>query len=162
SASDCGASAVAGAPDLALALSCRIRAGTGTGGMPATIRDVARLAGVSEATVSRALRDLRHVAPETADAVRAAADRLGFVLTRTALLAGQASAHVVIGFGLDDAEQGVVRAVLDPLVTVGGAFDGVRGIGIPEAEVARLAVGHLLDLGHRRIGHVGGDGEPGL
>jgi LacI family repressor for deo operon, udp, cdd, tsx, nupC, and nupG len=190
--------------------------------MPATIRDVARLAGVSEATVSRALRDLRHVAPQTADAVRAAADRLGFVpsrnaaalatgrphvvsvvtptlvswfyssvvdgvdsvlrqagwatslvnliesdgsrrrLTSSALLAGQASAHIVIGFGLDEAEQAVVRGVRAPLVTVGGWFDGVRGIGIPEAEAARLAVGHLLDLGHRRIGHVGGDGEPGL
>lgn len=190
--------------------------------MPATIRDVARLAGVSEATVSRALRDLRHVAPETADTVRAAADRLGFVPSRTAsalatgrpkvvsvvtptlvswfyssvlegvdsvlrqagwatslvdlvgtggtrrrltegeLRAGQASAHVVIGFGLDEAEQAVVRTVRDPLVTVGGRFAGVRGIGIPETEAARLAVGHLLALGHRRIGHVGGDREPGL
>jgi LacI family repressor for deo operon, udp, cdd, tsx, nupC, and nupG len=190
--------------------------------MPATIRDVARLAGVSEATVSRALRDLRHVAPDTADTVRAAADRLGFVpsrnasalatgrpkvvsvvtptlvswfysstiegvdavlrqagwatslvnlieeggtrrrLTEAELHAGQASAHVVIGFGLDEAEQAVVRSVRDPLVTVGGRFDGVRGIGIPEADAARLAVGHLLALGHRRIGHVGGDREPGL
>lgn len=190
--------------------------------MPATIRDVARLAGVSEATVSRALRDLRHVAPDTAEAVREAADRLGFVPSRNAaalatgrpkvvsvvtptvvswfyasvlegvdavlreagwatslvdliadggtrrrltaaeLHAGQASAHVVIGFGLDEAEQEVVRRMRDPLVTVGGSFPGVRGIGIPEAEAARLAVGHLLELGHRRIGHVGGDREPGL
>jgi DNA-binding LacI/PurR family transcriptional regulator len=190
--------------------------------MPATIRDVARLAGVSEATVSRALRDLRHVAPETAETVRAAADRLGFVpsrnaaalatgrpkvvsvvtptlvswfysstlegvdgvlreagwatslidlaedggsrrrLTEAELHAGQASAHVVIGFGLDEAEQAVLRNVPDPVVTVGGRFAGVRGIGIPEADAARLAVGHLLSLGHRRIGHVGGDREPGL
>ena len=190
--------------------------------MPATIRDVAKLAGVSEATVSRALRDLRHVAPDTAEAVRAAADRLGFVpsrnaaalatgrpkvvsvvtptlvswfysatlegvdgalreagwatslvnlfeddgtrrrLTEAELHAGQASAHVVIGFGLDDDEQTVLRTVRDPLVTVGGRFEGVRGIGIPEADAARLAVGHLLALGHRRIGHVGADREPGL
>lgn len=190
-------------------------------GMPATIRDVARLAGVSEATVSRALRDLRHVHPETADAVRHAADRLGFVPSRSAaalasgrpkvvsvvtptvvawfysavlegvdstlreagwatslvnlvapegrrrltaaeLRAGQASAHVVIGFGLDEAEQAVVRSVRDPLVTVGGRFEGVRGIGIPEEQAARLAVGHLLELGHRRIGHIGADREPDL
>jgi LacI family transcriptional regulator, repressor for deo operon, udp, cdd, tsx, nupC, and nupG len=190
--------------------------------MPATIRDVARLAGVSEATVSRALRDLRHVAPDTADAVRRAADRLGFVPSRSAaalasgrpkvvsvvtptvvawfysavlegvdsalreagwttglinlvghdggrrrltdleLHAGQASGHVVIGFGLDEAEQAVVRAVREPLVTVGGRFAGVRGIGIPEEEAARLAVGHLLELGHRRIAHVGADREPDM
>lgn len=190
--------------------------------MPATIRDVARLAGVSEATVSRALRDLRHVAPETAEAVREAADRLGFVASRSAsalatgrpkavtvvtpaltpwfyssvvegvdaalrqagwatslvnlgeaggqrrrltaaeLHAGNASAHIVIGFGLDEEEQRVVREVREPVVTVGGRVAGVRGIGIPEAEAARLAVRHLLDLGHRRIGHVGGDREPGL
>jgi DNA-binding LacI/PurR family transcriptional regulator len=190
--------------------------------MPATIRDVARLAGVSEATVSRALRDLRHVAPETAEAVREAADRLGFVPSRNAaalasgrpkvvsvvmptvvawfysavlegvdsvlreagwatslinlfgtdggrrrltdaeLHAGQASAHVVVGFGLDEAEQALLRGVRDPLVTVGGRFPGLRGIGIPEEEAARLAVGHLLELGHRRIGHIGADREPDL
>ena len=190
--------------------------------MPATIRDVARLAGVSEATVSRALRDLRHVAPETAEAVRAAADRLGFVASRNAaalatgrpkvvgvvtpaltpwfyssvlegvdavlrragwatslvhlgeaggarrrlteaeLRAGQASAYVVIGFGLHDDEQQVLREVRAPLVSVGGRFAGVRGIGIPEADAARLVVGHLLALGHRRIAHVGADLDPGL
>lgn len=190
--------------------------------MPATIRDVARLAGVSEATVSRALRDLRHVAPETAETVRDAAARLGFVpsrsaaalatgrpkvvgvvtpalspwfyasvlegvdavlrgagwatslvhlgepdggrrpLTRAELRAGQASAYVVIGFGLDEAEQQVLREVGAPLVSVGGRVAGVRGIGIPEAQAARLAVGHLLALGHRRIAHVGAELGPGL
>lgn len=190
--------------------------------MPATIRDVARLAGVSEATVSRALRDLRHVAPETAEAVREAADRLGFIASRNAaalatgrpkvvgvvtpaltpwfyssvlegvdatlkqagwatslvnlgepdgsrrrlnaaeLQAGQASAYVVIGFGLDDDEQQVLRDVRAPLVSVGGRFTGVRGIGIPEADAARLVVEHLLRLGHRRIAHVGAELEPGL
>jgi DNA-binding LacI/PurR family transcriptional regulator len=190
--------------------------------MPATIRDVARLAGVSEATVSRALRDLRHVAPETAEAVRDAADRLGFVASRNAaalatgrpnvvgvvtpgltpwfyssvlegvdatlrhagwatslinlgepdgsrrrltvaeLRAGQASAYVVIGFGLDADEQRVLREVRAPLVSVGGRFGGVRGIGIPEADAARLVVEHLLELGHRRIAHVGAELEPEL
>ncbi|WP_162850672.1 LacI family DNA-binding transcriptional regulator [Amnibacterium kyonggiense] len=183
---------------------------------------MARLAGVSEATVSRALRDLRHVAPETVEAVREAADRLGFVPSRNAaalatgrpkvvgvvtplltgwfyaavlegvdaalrragwatslvnlaepggarrrltaaeLRAGQASAHVVIGFGLDADEQQVLRDVRAPLVSVGGRFAGVRGISIPEADAARLAVGHLLALGHRRIAHVGAVLDPGV
>ncbi|MBW4041083.1 MAG: LacI family transcriptional regulator [Acidobacteria bacterium] len=183
---------------------------------------MARLAGVSEATVSRALRDLRHVAPGTAEAVRAAADRLGFVPSRTAaalatgrpkvvgvvtpgitpwfyssvlegvdsvlrragwatslvnlgepdggrrrltdteLRTAQASAYVVIGFGLDAEEQTLLREVRSPLVSVGGRFAGIRGIGIPEVEAARLAVGHLLQLGHRRIAHVGADVGPAV
>lgn len=190
--------------------------------MPATISDVARLAGVSESTVSRALRDLRHVKPETAEAVRFAAEQLGFVASRNAsalasgrpkvvsvvtpsvvswfysavlegvdgalrragwatglvnlidetggrrplsheaLQAGQAAAHVVIGFGLTDDEQEVLRRSPVPLVTVGGRFAGVRGIGIPEEQATRLAVEHLLALGHRHIAHLGSVGGPGV
>lgn len=44
-----------------------------------TIRDVAREAGVSLATVSRALNDAAEVTVETRQRVRAAADRLGYV-----------------------------------------------------------------------------------
>ena len=44
----------------------------------ATIEDVARLAGVSVATVSRALRDLPHVAPSTRTRVRSAARELEY------------------------------------------------------------------------------------
>ncbi len=47
--------------------------------MRATIRDVARQAGVSIATVSRVMRESGTVRPETRDRVRAAADDLEFV-----------------------------------------------------------------------------------
>ena len=47
--------------------------------MRATIRDVARQAGVSIATVSRVMRDSGAVRPETRDRVRAVADELQFV-----------------------------------------------------------------------------------
>lgn len=46
--------------------------------MPSTIRDVARRAGVSIATVSRVMRDSTDVRPDTRDRVRAAAAELRF------------------------------------------------------------------------------------
>ncbi|HEY5786890.1 MAG TPA: LacI family DNA-binding transcriptional regulator [Microlunatus sp.] len=51
---------------------------------PATMDDVAALAGVSTSTVSRALRDSPLISPSTRDRVRQAADRLDFALSRTA------------------------------------------------------------------------------
>ena len=188
----------------------------------ATIHEVAARAGVSEATVSRALRGLQHVAPETVEQVRRAAAELGYTPSRSAaalatgrartvsvivpgvaswfyaavlegvddalraagyavglvslsapdggrrpltaaeLQAGQAEAHVVIAFELDDDEQALVRATGAPIVTIGGTIDGVRGVGIPEEEAAAMVVEHLASLGHRRIGHIGADREDGL
>lgn len=52
--------------------------------MPATIRDVARLAGVSASTVSRALSMPEMVSPATRAKVQAAADRLGYAPNRAA------------------------------------------------------------------------------
>lgn len=51
-------------------------------GKPATVRDVARLAGVSATTVSRALRGMAAVAPETRIRIEAAAERLGYRVPR--------------------------------------------------------------------------------
>ena len=52
--------------------------------MPVRIEDVARAAGVSTATVSRALRGLPSVSAETQQAVRRAAADLGYVVSRSA------------------------------------------------------------------------------
>ncbi|MBK5307569.1 MAG: LacI family DNA-binding transcriptional regulator [Frankiaceae bacterium] len=52
--------------------------------MPVRIEDVARVAGVSTATVSRALRGLPSVSPDTQAAVRRAASDLGYVVSRSA------------------------------------------------------------------------------
>jgi LacI family transcriptional regulator, repressor for deo operon, udp, cdd, tsx, nupC, and nupG len=61
----------------------------------AKIDDVARLAGVSTATVSRALRGLPMVVPETRDRVLAAAAQLGYVASpNAARLAGGRSGSV--------------------------------------------------------------------
>ena len=48
-----------------------------------TSHDVARLAGVSQPTVSRALRDNPKVSEETKQRVRDAAKALGYVLSET-------------------------------------------------------------------------------
>ena len=61
----------------------------------ATIRDVAALAGVSPATVSRALNDAPEISPETRERVRAACRQLGYVPNAAAKgLAGRAT-HVI-------------------------------------------------------------------
>ncbi|MDT7572224.1 MAG: hypothetical protein QOE05_2398, partial [Actinomycetota bacterium] len=52
--------------------------------MPVRIEDVARAAGVSTATVSRALRGLPSVSAETQQTVRRAAAELGYVVSRSA------------------------------------------------------------------------------
>jgi DNA-binding LacI/PurR family transcriptional regulator len=52
--------------------------------VPVRIEDVARAAGVSTATVSRALRGLPTVSPETREAVQRAATDLGYVVSRSA------------------------------------------------------------------------------
>src|SRR3954469_318537 len=52
--------------------------------MSATIRDVARMAGVSPSTVSRGLAQSDLVHPDTRDRVRRAADRLGYLPNRAA------------------------------------------------------------------------------
>ncbi|NEM90933.1 substrate-binding domain-containing protein [Galbitalea soli] len=57
---------------------------------------------------------------------------------------------------------GEIQRLLDmnkPIVGVGGPLPGVRTLSIDDIEVGRLATEHLLSLGHRAIGHIGGDPE---
>lgn len=52
--------------------------------VPASIKDVASVSGFSTATVSRSLRGLPGVAPDTREQVRSVADRLGYVASSSA------------------------------------------------------------------------------
>lgn len=187
--------------------------------MPSGIEDVAARAGVSTATVSRALRGLPNVAEPTRERVLAAARELDYVISPTAsrLATGRTRAvgvvtpyidrwffgQVVSGVesalraaGMDlllyvlpdetvrhrffedlplrrrvdgvlvltlplvRAEVDALRALDVPVAFVGASVPGCSSVRIDDVAGARLAVQHLVNLGHRRIGMIGGGYEP--
>jgi LacI family transcriptional regulator, repressor for deo operon, udp, cdd, tsx, nupC, and nupG len=182
----------------------------------ASIEDVARHAGVSIATVSRALRGLPDVAASTRDRVIAAATELNYVASPFAarLASGRTTtvglvvpfvnrwffAEVIstveaalrqAGFDLllynlgdeagrcrffdvmpmrkrvdgvlvasivlDDAEFDALTELKRPVGLLGLDRAGVLSTRIDDVAAARAAVDHLVGLGHRRIGLIGGD-----
>jgi DNA-binding LacI/PurR family transcriptional regulator len=184
--------------------------------MPVSIEDVARRAGVSIATVSRALRGLPDVAAATRDRVLEAASELDYVASpfaarlasgRTAtvgvvvpfvnrwffaeVIDGVEAALRTSGFDLllynlgdtegrarffdvmpirkrvdgvliaslvlDDAEFAALAALSIPVGLLGLDRPGFLSTRIDDVAGARTAVRHLLELGHRRIGLIGGD-----
>src|SRR5690349_8307485 len=184
--------------------------------MTASIEDVAKRAGVSIATVSRALRDLPDVAPATRDRVLTAARELDYVASPFAarLASGRtATVGLVVPFVnrwffaevIDTVETALRRAGFDlllynlgdesgrrkffadlpmrkrvdailvvSLVLADDEFDALSSLGIgvgllglhrsgflssriDDVASARTAVEHLIALGHRRIGLLGGD-----
>jgi LacI family repressor for deo operon, udp, cdd, tsx, nupC, and nupG len=181
----------------------------------ASIVDVAHRAGVSVATVSRALRGLPNVSVDTRDRVLAAAHELqytasplaaalvtgrtrsvgviaadadswffaevlrgleeglrdrGYDLVLHVLPAGarrelfftglpvrrRVDALVVAGLRLNETELRTLRQLGLPIACVAEPLDGVHTERIDNEAAARLAVEHLIDLGHTRIAMIGG------
>lgn len=180
------------------------------------IEDVAREAGVSTATVSRALRGLPNVTDTTRRRVRAAADRLGYVPSPSAasLVTGRTRSigvlcpwvnhwffanviegaettlrsegfdvllHtfdstraqprppidasplrrrvdgvLVLGVPLFEDEVDALRDLGHPVVYVGTGSRDTVTVRLDDVGTGRQATEHLLDLGHRRIGHLVG------
>lgn len=177
----------------------------------AKIRDVARLAGVSTATVSRALSNPDVVSPETRKAVEEAIEATGYRPNEAArnlrhrrtgavvalvpnlanpffaqIFSGLAEVLGPAGYNLliaDTRTSGGQRLYdyaetsrADGLIVLDGsvppqmltgpmpvveACEWVEGLSLPRVkidnrEAAKLAILHLAELGHRRIGHVAG------
>ena len=181
------------------------------------IRDVARLAGVSHQTVSRALNDSPNLRADTRERVLSAIEQLGFrpnqaaralsskrsrligvLSTQTGHYGPSKSVQAIESAGRDAgyqltvsniaAEDGdAIRAGLDalvvqrveaivvvapqvrtveairelsidvPFVTLEATgLDQVHGLSVDQVGGARLAVRHLVGLGHARIAHVSG------
>ncbi|SDS05848.1 LacI family DNA-binding transcriptional regulator [Paraoerskovia marina] len=180
------------------------------------IEEVAQAAGVSTATVSRALRGLPNVSTATRERVMREAERLGYVAspsasslasgrTRTvglltpwvnrwffanvidgvertlrslgydvllytfdvaggaprrrvdpAVLRRRVDGILVVGLPLDDDEVASLAALDHPLVFVGSGPAGHVTVRLDDDETGALATQHLIDLGHRVVGHITG------
>jgi LacI family repressor for deo operon, udp, cdd, tsx, nupC, and nupG len=184
--------------------------------MVASIEDVARRAGVSIATVSRALRGLPDVATATRDRVLTAAADLNYVASpfaarlasgRTATVglvvpfvnrwffsevintveaelrragfdlllynlgdqAGRArffeempmrkrvDGVIIASLILEEAEFSALQELNRPVALLGIEREGLLSAAIDDVASARMAVEHLVKIGHRRIGLIGGD-----
>lgn len=183
----------------------------------ATLEEVARLAGVSSATASRALSGRGNVSTATAHRVSAAAEDLGYVVSsaasslasgrtrsvgvimpdlrrwffntvltgisetltragfdltlynvtsdpevrreifRSSLRRRRVDAVIAVAMELDEWEAQQLKALELPVMVIGGSPRQLPGMAIDDRAVTRLAAEHLLQLGHRRIGYIGGD-----
>ncbi|MEN0128315.1 MAG: LacI family DNA-binding transcriptional regulator [Brevundimonas sp.] len=101
------------------------------GGAP-TLEDVARVAGVSRATVSRVVNGKRRVAPQIQDAVREAIATVGYVpnLAARSLVTRRTGAVIVVVSGAEEeaADGGVSVDFADPFFgrVVGGMLRALR------------------------------------
>lgn len=184
-----------------------------------SIDDVARRAGVSTATVSRALSGRAHVSDAAKQRVHQAAESLGYVVSGPAsslasgrhrnigllvpflqrwffstVLSGAAAelmrsgydttlyslaedrdlrrnvfdtllrrrrvdGVVAVSLELGDDEIAALLALDIPVVAIGGPTPQLSSLTVDNVGVARLATAHLLELGHRRIAHIGASSE---
>ena len=187
-----------------------------------TLADVARLAGVSKSTASRALTGRGAVSVRTQKKVSAAADELGFVPSGAAeslstgrsrniavvtpfinrwfyaeVIDGIESALIGAGYDLtlyrltqnpeqrkalfdyflvrkgvdalialtlfiSDDEIQKLRRLGKPIVGIGGQIPGISTFSIDDVWTAHRATTHLIELGHTKLVHIGGDQQKQL
>ncbi|RZI91986.1 MAG: LacI family transcriptional regulator [Microbacterium sp.] len=85
-------------------------------------------------------------------------------LLRTALRRGRVDAVVALSLDFSDAEIDELESLGLPIIGLGTPSRRLSTLRVDDAAVARVATTHLLDLGHRRIAHIGQsrDGEADL
>jgi len=187
-----------------------------------TLSDVAKRAGVSKSTASRALSGRGSVSLRTREKVATAAHALGFVPSSAAetlatgrsrniavvtpfinrwfyseVIDGVESALISAGYDLtlfrltddnvqrkalfdyflvrkgvdavialtlfiSDDEVQRLRRLGKPIVGIGGRIQGIPTFSIDDVETARRATMHLIELGHTKIVHFGGDQDQQL
>jgi len=143
--------------------------------MRPTLSDVAKMAGVSVATASRALSNPDLVADSTRRAVRDAAASCGYKVNLVArsLRIQRTNTLLVLQPCIDNSfYPALLRSIEDtalafgysvprPEVPVVQVLDAIYGsavpsVGVDDEQVAEIAVRHLASLGHRRIAHISG------
>jgi LacI family transcriptional regulator/LacI family repressor for deo operon, udp, cdd, tsx, nupC, and nupG len=186
-----------------------------------TIKDIARAAGVSHTTVSRALKGNRAISSETTERIQQLARQMGYVPSAVAQsllarrtqtigmvvttiadpfivqvvegverVAREAGYSVFLSTSHNTPEQEVMvvetfqrrrvdaiivtssrvgrlySSQLDqtrvPIVLINNQEEGeyLHSVSVDDLQGARLAVEHLLGLGHRRIGYIGAGDRP--
>ena len=181
------------------------------------LTDVAKLAGVSKSTASRALSGSGHVASETRSRVARAAETLAFVpsMPASTLATGKSRTIALVtpfinrwfyGEVIDGVESSLIHAGYDlnlyrltkdldqrkalfdyflarqrvdavlaltlfvtddevrmlhqlgkPIIGIGGDIPSISSFSIDDTKSARKATEHLLELGHTKVIHIGGD-----
>jgi LacI family transcriptional regulator, repressor for deo operon, udp, cdd, tsx, nupC, and nupG len=81
---------------------------------------------------------------------------------RTHLLRKRVDAVLVLSLTPTDEEVAALARLDRPVAAVGASVAGWASVGIDDAATARIAMRHLIGLGHRRIGYVGGSLEEQL
>jgi LacI family repressor for deo operon, udp, cdd, tsx, nupC, and nupG len=83
-------------------------------------------------------------------------------LFSNALLRKRSDAVIALGIDFTKDERRELRALDMPAMVVGAPVRGVRSVGVDDAAAATAATEHLLEHGHRRIWHIGGETEYGM
>lgn len=83
-------------------------------------------------------------------------------LFHSALLRKRVDAVVALAYDFTPVERAELHNLAVPVIAVGGRIRGVRSVGIDDAAAANLAVERLLELGHTRIAHIGGNDVAGF
>ena len=77
----------------------------------------------------------------------------------TALRRRRVDGVIVVSIELGESETAELSSLGIPVIAIGGPIPNLESLHVDDVALARMATGHLLDLGHRRIAQIGGKPE---